>query len=107
MNEDMDYHQIITQLRSFNLAETFPEIRRKAEQIGNWSLTEDVERQWTTYQQMLQFCDRAYVTKVHATPKSDTFFPNLDEDSEWKVTAESDEQSYFDTTYAFVKYERV
>lgn len=55
MNEDMDYHQIITQLRSFNLAETFPEIRRKAEQIGNWSLTEDVERQWTTYQQMLQF----------------------------------------------------
>ena len=59
------------------------------------------------YRQMLPYCDRAIITKVHVTPESDTYFPNLDEDSEWEVTAESDEQVYFDTTYAFVKYERV
>jgi len=35
------------------------------------------------YRQMLPFCDRAYVTKVHVTPESDTFFPNLDEDENW------------------------
>ena len=39
----------------------------------------------SVYKQMLPFCDTAYVTKVHATPESDTFFPNLDEDSQWKL----------------------
>ena len=37
------------------------------------------------YRQMLPFCDRAYVTKVHCTPVSDTFFSNLDEDPQWKL----------------------
>ena len=35
------------------------------------------------YRQMLPYCDVAYVTKVHITPVSDTFFPNLDQDSHW------------------------
>jgi len=39
----------------------------------------------SVYKQMLPFCDTAYVTKVHATPESDTFFPNLDEDTQWKL----------------------
>ena len=37
------------------------------------------------YQQMLPMCDTAYVTKVHCTPKSDTFFPNLDSDPQWEL----------------------
>ena len=40
----------------------------------------------TVYRQMLSFCDRAYVTKVHVTPESDTFFPNLDEDEDWELS---------------------
>ena len=39
----------------------------------------------TIYRQMLPLCDRAYVTKVHVTPESDTFFPNLDEDPAWEL----------------------
>ena len=35
------------------------------------------------YKQMLPMCDTAYVTKVHCTPVSDTFFPNLDADPDW------------------------
>ena len=35
------------------------------------------------YKQMLPYCDTAYVTKVHVTPESDTWFPNLDEDPDW------------------------
>ena len=38
------------------------------------------------YRQMLPLCDRAYITKVHLTPVSDTFFPNLDENPEWQMT---------------------
>ena len=32
------------------------------------------------YRQMLPMCDTAYITKVHCTPESDTFFLNLDAD---------------------------
>lgn len=39
----------------------------------------------SVYRQMLPFCDTAYVTKVHAAPVSDTFFPNLDEDPVWHM----------------------
>ena len=38
------------------------------------------------YRQMLPFCDRAIITKVHVTPESDTFFPNLDEHPDWKLS---------------------
>lgn len=38
------------------------------------------------YRQMLPFCDQAYVTKVHVTPESDTFFPNLDENPDWELS---------------------
>lgn len=61
----------------------------------------------TVYRQMLPYCDVAHVTKIDRSYEADAFFPNLDEDKEWEVTAESEEQSYFDTTYTFVKYERV
>ena len=37
----------------------------------------------SVYRQMLPLCHTAYVTKVHRAPKSDTFFPNLDEDPQW------------------------
>ena len=37
------------------------------------------------YKQMLPMCDTAYVTKVHCTPESDTYFPNLDTDPGWKL----------------------
>ena len=37
------------------------------------------------YRQMLPMCRRAYVTKVHCTPESDTWFPNLDAASDWQL----------------------
>ncbi len=35
------------------------------------------------YRQMLPYCHTAYITKVHCTIPCDTYFPNLDEDSDW------------------------
>ena len=61
----------------------------------------------TIYRQLLPYCNVAHITKIERSYEADAFFPNLDTDSEWKITAESEEQSYFDTTYTFVKYERV
>ena len=37
----------------------------------------------SVYRQMLQYCDTAYITKVHCTIDSDTYFPNLDNDHDW------------------------
>ena len=60
----------------------------------------------SVYKQMLPYCDVAHVTKIDMSYDADAFHPNLDKDSEWEITAESDEQVYFDLTYHFVKYER-
>lgn len=38
------------------------------------------------YRQMLPYCDTAIITKVHVTPESDTYFPNLDEAPEWELS---------------------
>lgn len=38
------------------------------------------------YRQMLPLCDKAYITKVHCTPASDTYFPDLDKLPDWKMT---------------------
>lgn len=59
------------------------------------------------YRQMLPHCDVAHVTKIDHAYEADTYFPNLDEKEEWLVTGVSDEQTYFNLEYEFVRYERV
>ena len=58
------------------------------------------------YKQFLPYCDTAYVTKVDREFSADTYFPNLDKDDEWEIVSESDEQTYFDNTVAFLTYKR-
>ena len=61
----------------------------------------------TIYRQMLPYCKLAHVTRIHHTYEADTYFPNLDEMDDWEITGISDEQTYFDLEYEFVRYERV
>lgn len=58
------------------------------------------------YEELLPYCNLAHVTKIDFAFEADTYFPNLDADEEWEITATSEEQTYFDLEYAFVKYER-
>ena len=37
---------------------------------------------------------------------ADAYFPNLDEKPEWQITQDSEEQTYFDLEYTFLKYEK-
>ena len=60
----------------------------------------------SVYRQMLPYCDVAHVTKIEHAYEADAFFTDLDVDPEWEITAESDEQTYFDIAYYFLKYER-
>ena len=41
------------------------------------------------YRQMLSFCTRAYVTRIDKVFDADTFFTDLDSDSEWKIEIKS------------------
>ncbi|MDO5133266.1 MAG: dihydrofolate reductase [Eubacteriales bacterium] len=60
----------------------------------------------SVYRQLLPYCDTAHITKIDYAYAADAYFPNLDDDPGWEVTAESDEQTYFDIAYQFLKYER-
>ena len=60
----------------------------------------------SVYRQLLPYCDVAHVTKIDHAYAADAYFPNLDKMPEWEITADSEEQTYFDITYHFLKYER-
>lgn len=61
----------------------------------------------SVYRQLLPYCDTAHVTKIDHAYEADAYCPDLDRDPEWQITAESEEQTYFDIAYTFYKYERI
>lgn len=56
------------------------------------------------YNMLLDDCDVAHVTYVDFAYDADTYFPNLDEKSEWEIAEESEEQTYYDLEFYFRKY---
>ncbi len=60
----------------------------------------------SVYRQMVDLCDVAHITKIDYEYAADAWFPNLDEREEWELTADSEEQTYFDLEYRFLTYSR-
>ena len=60
----------------------------------------------SVYKQMLPYCNVAHVTKIDHEYEADAYFPNLDKDEAWEIVADSEEQTYFDIAYQFLKYVR-
>ena len=48
------------------------------------------------YRLFLPLCDYAYVTKIDAAPPSDTFFPDLDNMSDWSIESHEPKIWYTD-----------
>ena len=63
----------------------------------------------TIYEQLLPYCDRVYVTKIHQSYENvDTYFPvDLDASPEWQQVEASDIRQYGHIAYHFLTYERV
>lgn len=59
------------------------------------------------YRQLLPLCDTAYITKVHTTPASDTFFQNLDEDPAWQMVQVLQSGEENGIAYEMCLYKRV
>jgi len=58
------------------------------------------------YQEFLPYCDVAHVTCIDQVYQADTYFPNLDKLTDWKLTGESEEKTYFDLIFTFRRYEK-
>lgn len=58
------------------------------------------------YESLLDWCDTAYITKIDYSFQADTYFPNLDEKKEWKMTKDSEEHTCFDLEYYFTVYQK-
>jgi dihydrofolate reductase len=58
------------------------------------------------YREMLPYVDTVFVTKIDCAYDADAYFPNLDQDPEWELAAESEEDTFFDLIYVFDMYKR-
>ena len=60
----------------------------------------------SVYKELLSYCDKAVITKIYHSYEADAYFPDLDSMDEWVLTGESEEQTYFDIEYRFLRYEK-
>ena len=56
------------------------------------------------YRLLVNNCKKIYVTKVYKEFDADTFFPNLDEDSKFKIKNKSEIYEYNGIKYQFLEY---
>ncbi|MCP1101307.1 dihydrofolate reductase [Aequitasia blattaphilus] len=61
----------------------------------------------SVYKALLPLCKKAYITKIDHAYDADTYFPDLDQDENWKMTQTSEEQTYFDLEFVYTIYERI
>ncbi len=61
----------------------------------------------SVYEQLLPYCDTAYITKIHAAFPADTYFPDLDRSDQWQVTEESESLEQDGISYHYVTYSRI
>ena len=59
------------------------------------------------YKALVDECDVAHITKIDYAYDADAYFPNLDAKPEWKIVADSEEQTYFDLEFYFYKFEKI
>lgn len=59
------------------------------------------------YKLLLPYCKKGYVTKVNSTVDADTFFPNLDNDPQWKLTKKGNIQQQNGLNFSFDEYQRI
>lgn len=58
------------------------------------------------YRAALDWCDKAYITKIHASFEADAWFPNLDDLPEWELTEEEPVLEDGGLTFHYATYRR-
>ena len=60
----------------------------------------------SVYREFLPYCTQADITRIDYRYDADAFLPDLDADPAWVKVQESEEKTYFDVTYRYVRYVR-
>ncbi len=58
------------------------------------------------YEQLLPYCNTAYVTKVETSKEADRFFPNLDETEGWHLTDNGEILEHNEVKFRFTTYKK-
>ncbi len=58
----------------------------------------------SVYKSMIEYCDKALVTKVDEEALADTFFPNLDQIKGWEMVKQSEEMETNGRKIRFTEY---
>lgn len=58
------------------------------------------------YNELLQYCERIYLTRVFHSYNADVFFPDISQMPEWELTTESDIKESNGIQYQFCIYDR-
>ena len=56
------------------------------------------------YQQLLDYCDTAYITKIFAAPPTDRHFPNLDALDNWRLHEQSEIKEHDGLKFCYCEY---
>ena len=60
----------------------------------------------SVYKQFYPHLNRVFITKIDLAPHSDSFFPNLDQEADWRCTEQSEWMEEDGLRYCFCTYER-
>ena len=60
----------------------------------------------SVYNELIDKCDTAYVTRIHASYPADCWFPNLDEKSDWELTETSELMEEKGVSFQYCTYKR-
>ena len=61
----------------------------------------------SVYRELFPYIDRVFVTRIELTPRSDSFFPNLDREPCWVCMSRRAVQEENGVRYQFCTYERI
>ncbi|MCL2634400.1 MAG: dihydrofolate reductase [Oscillospiraceae bacterium] len=56
------------------------------------------------YEELLDYCSYAYITKIHTALPADRFFPNIDNKANWELVNKSAVQAHGELEYTFCEY---
>lgn len=86
------------------LVHSLEELRRKLEEYPSEEIY--VIGGGGIYRQLLDWCDRAYITRLCREFEADTYFPDLDRCGDWELTDRSEPKVYEGLQYYFSVYEK-
>ena len=58
----------------------------------------------SVYEQFLKMCTFAHITKIESAPRSDTYFPNIDESADWSLESNGGPRVSGGIRYSFSRY---